>query len=129
MRVTLPFVMALGLLCSCVGRVEDPPPEPVAEGQRECWVDEECVVVREVSGCCAGCAGVVPLALAEAQACLVEVGAAPPAACFDAGCPAEPACGALCLEPVGAECVQGKCLPLFDCEGDQTAPVGTFCDG
>jgi hypothetical protein len=114
-------------LFSCVTHVEEPPNEPVADGQRECWVDEECAIVREVSGCCAGCAGVVARTLADTETCLVEEGQDTPAACWDVGCPAEPACGDACLDPVGAECVRGQCLALFDCDADQTAPLGTFC--
>lgn len=125
-RFVLAASCSVGIFC-CVTRVEEPPNEPVADGVRECWVDEECAIVREVSGCCAGCAGVVGRALADRETCLVEVGEDVPASCWDAGCSAEPACGDACLDPVGAECVLGRCVALFDCDTDRTAPLGTFC--
>jgi hypothetical protein len=126
MRVLL--TLALGLsLASCATRVDEPLPEEEADGPRECWEDSECVVAREVSGCCAGCAGAFPRAIADESTCLVEEGADVPESCWDAGCGAESACSPVCLDPVDALCVRGRCVGLYDCDGDTTVPQGTFC--
>lgn len=120
-------VLASLAVAACTGRGSPPEPEPLAGGVRECWFDDDCVIAREVSGCCASCAGVVARDLADAETCLVEDGETTPQACFDMGCGLEPGCGDWCLEPVAALCERGQCVGVVDCGEPGTAPVGTFC--
>ena len=129
MRAPPPWLLGpiLLLASACAGRVDEPLPEPAAGGPRECWTDDDCVIARDVAGCCAGCAGVVSREVADFEQCLVEVGQDAPAACYDVGCSAQPACGDWCLEPVGAACARGQCVALFDCGEANTAPIGTVC--